>query len=228
MTFLSRASCSRKRSLSGLSEGLCRSFYARSPSSWMEEPSWSSALRSHTARAWKASTKSTIPSCPSTARSVFPNNDSDSVSRRPFGLGADWMNDHADGALPWALECAMTLHLSNSLLSNFSLFFFVPQPTRAQIRYDLLHLDAAPKCCAVDVLQRTRPRPRRSSLAVGYRAHTGALLQYAKQGPIDYVVVPRLGVAQRGIRWTLARLEPWITERYWPMEYTGYLPPQKQ
>ena len=22
-----------------------------------------------------------------------------------FGLGADWMNDHADVALPWALEC---------------------------------------------------------------------------------------------------------------------------
>ena len=25
-----------------------------------------------------------------------------------FGLGADWMNDHADEALPWALECVMT------------------------------------------------------------------------------------------------------------------------
>jgi len=25
-----------------------------------------------------------------------------------FDLGADWMNDHADVALPWALECAMT------------------------------------------------------------------------------------------------------------------------
>ena len=26
-----------------------------------------------------------------------------------FSLGADWMNDHADVALPWALECVMTL-----------------------------------------------------------------------------------------------------------------------
>ncbi len=26
-----------------------------------------------------------------------------------ISLGADWMNDHADVALPWALECAMTL-----------------------------------------------------------------------------------------------------------------------
>ena len=26
-----------------------------------------------------------------------------------FVLGADWMNDHADVALPWALECAIIL-----------------------------------------------------------------------------------------------------------------------
>ena len=26
-----------------------------------------------------------------------------------FSLGADWMNDHADVTLPWALECAVTL-----------------------------------------------------------------------------------------------------------------------
>jgi hypothetical protein len=25
-----------------------------------------------------------------------------------FGLGADWMNDHADVALPWAKECVMS------------------------------------------------------------------------------------------------------------------------
>ena len=29
---------------------------------------------------------------------------------RQFGLGADWMNDHADVALPWALEYVMTLN----------------------------------------------------------------------------------------------------------------------
>jgi hypothetical protein len=26
---------------------------------------------------------------------------------RKFSLGTDWMNDHADVALPWALECVM-------------------------------------------------------------------------------------------------------------------------
>ena len=30
---------------------------------------------------------------------------------RKFGLGADWMNDHADVALPWALECVMTRNI---------------------------------------------------------------------------------------------------------------------
>ena len=39
---------------------------------------------------------------------------------RKFDLGADWMNDHADVALPWALEYAMTLTspLSNSVRLN--------------------------------------------------------------------------------------------------------------
>ena len=27
---------------------------------------------------------------------------------RKFDLGADWMNDHADTTLPWALECVIT------------------------------------------------------------------------------------------------------------------------
>jgi len=27
---------------------------------------------------------------------------------RKFGLGADWMNDYADMALPWELECVIT------------------------------------------------------------------------------------------------------------------------
>jgi hypothetical protein len=35
---------------------------------------------------------------------------------RQFGLGADWMNDHADVALPWALEYVMTLIPSQTQL----------------------------------------------------------------------------------------------------------------
>ena len=39
-----------------------------------------------------------------------------------------------------------------------------------------------------------------------------ALGRYAKQDPVDCVAVLRLGVAQYGIRWTLAslELEQWI------------------
>jgi hypothetical protein len=54
------------------------------------------------------------------------------------------------------------------------------------------------------------------------------LVRYAKQDPNDCAAVLRLGVAQRGIRWTLAGLEQWIMERCSPMGYAGYQLPQKQ
>jgi hypothetical protein len=54
------------------------------------------------------------------------------------------------------------------------------------------------------------------------------LVRYMKQDPSDCAAVLRLGVAQRGIRWTLAGLEQWIMERCWPMGYAGYQHPQKQ
>jgi len=45
---------------------------------------------------------------------------------------------------------------------------------------------------------------------------------------VDCAAVLRLGVAQRGIHWTLAGLEQWIMERCPPMGYTGFQPLQKQ
>jgi hypothetical protein len=54
------------------------------------------------------------------------------------------------------------------------------------------------------------------------------LVRYTKQDPIDCAALFRLGVAQRGMRWTLAGVERWITERCWPMGYAGYQPSQKQ
>jgi hypothetical protein len=55
-------------------------------------------------------------------------------------------------------------------------------------------------------------------------------VRYAKQDCTDFAAVPRLGVAQRGIRWTLAGLKQWVIamERGWPMGYAGYHLPQKQ
>ena len=50
------------------------------------------------------------------------------------------------------------------------------------------------------------------------------LVRHAKQDPTDCAAVLRLGVAQRGIRWTRAV----DMERCWPMGYTGYQPLQKQ
>ena len=53
------------------------------------------------------------------------------------------------------------------------------------------------------------------------------LVRYAKQDPADCAAVLRLGVAQCGIRWTLASLEQWIMESCWPMGYSCYQPPQR-
>jgi len=39
---------------------------------------------------------------------------------------------------------------------------------------------------------------------------------------VDCAAVQRLGVVQRGTRWTLAGLEQWIMERSPPMGYTGF------
>jgi len=54
------------------------------------------------------------------------------------------------------------------------------------------------------------------------------LVRYAKEDPTDCAAVLRLGFAQGDIHRTLAGLEQWIMERCWPMDYTGYQPPQMQ
>ena len=53
------------------------------------------------------------------------------------------------------------------------------------------------------------------------------LVRYAKKDPDDCAAILRLGSAQRGLRWTVAGLEQWISERCWPMRYSDYQPPQK-
>ena len=105
--------------------------------------------------------------------------------RSKVGLGADWMNDHADVALSWALECVMTPDLWLPFTLNG--FFMLLQPTRTHIRCDLLRLDAAPKCCVADYIQRARPHACRISLAVG-------LVCYTKQHMADLAAVLRPGV----------------------------------
>lgn len=53
------------------------------------------------------------------------------------------------------------------------------------------------------------------------------LVRYAKKDPEDCAAILRLGYSQRGIRWTVAGLEKWISDRCWPMQYANYQPPQK-
>jgi len=97
-----------------------------------------------------------------------------------FILGADWMNDHADVALPWALECVVTLipPLSDSVHPNvLAIFSSIHdlQPKGAYIRPNLPRLDISPKGSSADDLQRARPRARRGAVAVGGCTESRAL-----------------------------------------------------
>ncbi|KAI0300703.1 hypothetical protein B0F90DRAFT_1817456 [Multifurca ochricompacta] len=118
-----------------------------------------------------------------------------------FNLGADWMNDHADVALPMALDqhgrtYDPIFHASARHENS------VPQTIFSERG---LALVAVPWPWAIAL----------------------KLVRYAKQDPADCAAILRLGFAQRGIRWTLAGLEQWISERCWPMGYSGYQPPQR-
>ncbi|KAH8981709.1 hypothetical protein EDB92DRAFT_1936982 [Lactarius akahatsu] len=118
-----------------------------------------------------------------------------------FHLGADWINDHADVALPMALD---QYGRTYDPIYNASTR---PENSVPQTIFNErgLALVAVPWPWAVAL----------------------KLVRYAKQDPVDCAAVLRLGFAQRGIRWTLAGLEQWIMERCWPMGYSGYQPPQR-
>jgi len=140
-------------------------------------------------------------------------------------LGADWMNDHADVALPWALECVMT----PKLLTRFPslILLLLPHCSQQGRTYD-------PVFCASTHHQNSVPQTIFSERGLALVAVPWPwaialkLVRYAKEDPTDCAAVLRLGVAQGGIRWTLASLEQWIMERCWTMGYTGYQPSQEQ
>ncbi|KAN0111862.1 hypothetical protein V8E52_008068 [Russula decolorans] len=118
-----------------------------------------------------------------------------------FNLGADWMNDHADVALPLALD----------------------QQGR---RFDPIFYDATQQKNAAAL---TIFSERGLALvAVPWPwAVALKLVRYAKRDPEDCGAVLRLGSFQRGYRWTVDVLERWLSERCWPMQYSKY-PPQKK
>jgi hypothetical protein len=53
------------------------------------------------------------------------------------------------------------------------------------------------------------------------------LVRYSKKDPEDCGAILRFGSSQRGIRWNVAGLEMWLSERCWPMQYSKYGPRQK-
>jgi len=100
---------------------------ARCASSCTAAPPWSSTPSSPTTRVSNTLTTPTGPSNPRVARSVFSTRSNDSgpvEAARKLSLGADWMNDHADMACPWALECVMTRNPLTRSRSNF-IFYLI-------------------------------------------------------------------------------------------------------
>ena len=115
----------------------------------------------------------------------------------------------------------------SSSFPNFTFFFFLPRCGQQELKYDPIYYASTQHQNAVP--QTIFNERGLALVAVPWPwANALKLVRYAKQDPIDCAAVLRLGVAQRGIRWTLAGLEQWIMERCWPVGYTGYQPPQKQ
>ncbi|KAH9974907.1 hypothetical protein BGW80DRAFT_1457865 [Lactifluus volemus] len=119
-----------------------------------------------------------------------------------FKLGADWMNDHADVALPMAYD-----HTGQ---------MYDPIYT-ASIREN----NAAPQTIFNERGLRLVAVPWPWAVAL-------KLVRYEKNDPPDCAAVLRLGFKERGICWTLQSMEQWISERCWPMGYSDYQPPQRE
>lgn len=118
-----------------------------------------------------------------------------------FNLGADWMNDHADVALPLALD-------------------------QQGHKFDPIFYDATQKqnATALTIFN----EPGLALVAVPWPwAVALKLVRYAKKDPEDCGAVLRLGSFQRGYRWTVDVLERWLSERCWPMQYSNYSPQKK-
>jgi hypothetical protein len=159
---------------------------------------------------------------------------------RKFGLGADWMNDHADVALPLALEYAKWL-FSRSLSDSV---FPVPQcvyGARLRVFFVVLTYGCSKQGRTYDPvfydsLRQHNVGPQTifdsqglALVAVPWPwAMALKLIRYEKQDPADCAAVLRLGVAQHGIRWTCEGIEQWITEFCWPMRYDDYTAQKRQ
>ncbi|KAI0049094.1 hypothetical protein FA95DRAFT_947710 [Auriscalpium vulgare] len=110
-----------------------------------------------------------------------------------LGLGADWMNDHADVALPMATDTYGRKYdpISAATLSvDDNVFFSAPG----------LQLLRVPWVWAFAL----------------------KFVRYQKDDPQDIVAMLRLGEKERKMRWDRRHLEKWVTEYCWPMGYAAY------
>jgi len=108
-------------------------------------------------------------------------------------------------------------HDSNPLTrfrSNFIFYLIAARKDARTVRSSTPRLSTKMPCRKRSSASAPSPRRRSVAWAIALK-----LVRYAKQDPTDCAVVLRLGIAQGGIRWTLARLEQWIMERCWPMGY---------
>ncbi|KAI0067474.1 hypothetical protein BV25DRAFT_1762457, partial [Artomyces pyxidatus] len=112
------------------------------------------------------------------------------------GLGADWMNDHADVALPWA---------TNPMGQRYDPI------THATLSVSDNIIFQAPGLKLLMV-------PWSWAFALKF-------VRYQKEDPRDIAAMLRLGEGQKSIRWDTPTLEKWITDLCWPMGYSNYPPP---
>ncbi|THH15414.1 hypothetical protein EW146_g5057 [Bondarzewia mesenterica] len=115
------------------------------------------------------------------------------------GLGADWMNAHADVALPMARDAYGR-------------------------SYDPIHYAAVTEVNLQNNTIFSAPGLLLVSVSWPW-AVALKFVRYQKDDPVDIAAMLRLGHHQAKVRWSRAILEEWVTRWCWPMGYSSYPPP---
>ncbi|KAF7986848.1 hypothetical protein HWV62_12564 [Athelia sp. TMB] len=113
-----------------------------------------------------------------------------------FRLGTDWMNAHADVALPMAL-------------------------TTQNVQYDPLYIDAMkPNNVALNTVYQS-PGLKLISVTMFWGVAL-KMVRYQKDDPADILAMLRHGTKLNGVQWTPDILERWLLSHCWPMGYSQY------
>ncbi|TFY79677.1 hypothetical protein EWM64_g4338 [Hericium alpestre] len=122
------------------------------------------------------------------------------ATARKFGLGGDWMNAHADVALPMAPD------------RYGRLYDPIAHASMNQTNIDHNTIYSSPGLLLVGVTWAW-------GLALKF-------VRYQKDDPGDVAAMLRLAYWQRGIKWDVDSLEKWMTAICWPMGYSSYPHPK--